>query len=302
MGSASPIDSLVLGMAVDRFAVYSSLALIFGVGAFTSVLAPARVACEIARRLRPFVDVAVTVFLVGTLLWLPLEAGQINGAWDGAFQPDTLQTLLSATTSGTLWLERTAVCLLLVAVRFALPGRPGRQMVFLLSAGSLVSLVFVGHAAMDDGWLGDLHEANDAVHIIAASGWIGCLIALVPCMDMLDDPDLRRPACATLIRFSTVGHVAVALVLLTGVVNTYLVLGRWPFHLASLYQVLLLGKVALAFGMVALALMNRYAVVPRLRARGAAAIADLRRLTIAELGLAAGVLALVSLFGLLDPL
>ena len=78
-------------MAVDRFAVYSSLALIFGVGAFTTVLAPARVACEIARRLRPFVDVAVTVFLVGTLLWLPLEAGQINGAWDGAFQPDTLQ-------------------------------------------------------------------------------------------------------------------------------------------------------------------------------------------------------------------
>jgi putative copper export protein len=62
-------------MAVDRFAVYSSLALIFGVGAFTTVLAPARVACEIARRLRPCVDAAVTVFLVGTLLWLPLEAG-----------------------------------------------------------------------------------------------------------------------------------------------------------------------------------------------------------------------------------
>jgi putative copper resistance protein D len=186
MGSVSPIDSLVLGMAVDRFAVYSSLALIFGVGAFTTVLAPARVACEIARRLRPFVDVAVTVFLVGTLLWLPLEAGQINGAWDGAFQPDTLQTLLRATTSGTLWLERTAVCLLLVAVRLALPGRPGRQMVFLLSAGSLVSLVFVGHAAMDEGWLGDLHEANDAVHILAASGWIGCLIALVSLFGLLD--------------------------------------------------------------------------------------------------------------------
>src|ERR1700686_4528465 len=122
MGSASPIDSLVLGMAADRFAVYSSLALIFGVGAFTTVLAPARVACEIAKRLRSSVDVAVMVFVVGTLLWLPLEAGQISGAWDGAFQPDTLQTLLSATTSGTLWLERTAGCLLLGAGRFALPG------------------------------------------------------------------------------------------------------------------------------------------------------------------------------------
>ena len=89
---------------------------------------------------------------------------------------------------------------------------------------------------------------------------------------------------------------------MTGVVNTYLVLGRWPVHFASLYQLLLLGKIILAVGMVTLALVNRYAVVPRLRVRGAAAIADLKRLTIAELGVAAGVLALVSLFGLLDPM
>jgi copper resistance protein D len=289
-------------MAVDRFAVYASLALIFGVGAFTTVLAPERVACEIARGLRLLVDGAVTVFVVGTLLWLPLEAGQISGVWDGAFQPATLQTLLSATTSGTLWLERTAVCLLLVAVRLALPGRPGRQIVFLLSTGSLVSLVLVGHAVMGEGWLGDLHEANDAVHILAASGWIGCLVALVPCLNMLDDPELRRPACAALIRFSAVGHIAVALVLVTGVVNAYLVLGCWPVHFASLYQLLLLGKITLAAGMVTLALVNRYVVVPRLRVDGAAATANLKRLTIAELGVAAGVLALVSLFGLLDPM
>jgi len=240
--------------------------------------------------------------VVGTLLWLPLEAGQIRGAWDGAFQPATLQTLLSSTTSGTLWLERTAVCLLLVAVRLALPGRPGRLIVFLLSAGSLVSLALVGHAAMDEGWLGDLHEANDAVHILAASGWIGCLVALVPCLDMLDNPELRPRARAALIRFSAAGHVTVALVLMTGVANTYLVLGRWPVHFASLYQLLLLGKITLAVGMVTLALVNRYVVVPRLRVRGAAAVADLKRLTIGELGVAAGALALLSLFGLLDPM
>jgi copper resistance protein D len=289
-------------MAVDRFAVYSSLALIFGVGAFTTVLASEHVACEIARRLRPLTDGAVTVFVVGTLLWLPLEASQISSAWHGAFQPTTLQTLLSATTSGTLWLERTAVCLLLVAVRLALPGRPGRLVVFLLSAGSLVSLALVGHGAMNEGWLGDLHEANDAVHILAASWWIGCLVALVPCVDMLDDSELRPRACAALIRFSAAGHVAVALVLLTGVANTYLVLGCWPVHFASLYQLLLLGKIALAASMVTLALVNRYAVVPRIRVRGGAAVADLKRLTIGELGVAAGVLALVSLFGLLDPM
>ena len=252
------------------------------------------------KRLRPVFSAAVTVCVLGTILWLPLEAGQISGNWGDAFRPAMLRTLLSATESGHLWLERTAVCLLLVAVCLALPGRPGRRVVFLLSAASLISLAFIGHAATDEGWLGDLHKANDAVHILAA-GWIGCLVALVPCLAMLDDPDLRHQAWAGLIRFSTAGHVAVALVLLTGVANTCLVAGCWPVDLRSLYRLLLLGKVVLAVTMVALALVNRYAVVPAIRVRGAAALTLLRRLTIAELGLAAGVLALVSLFGLLDP-
>src|ERR1700751_1561626 len=138
MVSASQIDPLVLGMALDRFAVYSSLTLIFGVGAFTTVLAPERGACEIMKRLRLSVGTAVTVFVLGTFLWLPLEGGQIVGNWDDALRPVTLRTLLSATTLGHLWLERTAVCLLLAAARLAVPGRPGRHMVFFLSAASLV--------------------------------------------------------------------------------------------------------------------------------------------------------------------
>lgn len=89
MVSASPIDPLVLGMALDRFAVYSSLTVIFGVGAFTTLLAPERVACEIVNRLRLSFDAAVTVFVLGTILWLPLEAAQICGNWDDAFRQAT---------------------------------------------------------------------------------------------------------------------------------------------------------------------------------------------------------------------
>jgi putative copper resistance protein D len=285
MVSGSAIDPLVLAMALDRLAVYSSLALIFGVGAFTTLLAPEPVAREIIKRLGLSFGAAVAVFMLGTFLWLPLEAGQICGNWDDAFRPVTLRTLLSATASGNLWLERTAVCLLLVAARLAVPGRPGRHMVFWLSAASLVSLALAGHAAMDEGLPGDLHKANDAVHILAAAGWIGCLVALVPCLAMLSDSNLRRQACAALIRFSAAGHVAVALVLLTGVANTYLVVGHWPFDLRSRYQLLSLGKVVLAITMVALARVNRYALVPAIRVRGTAAVTDLRRLTIAELGL-----------------
>src|ERR1700757_2050400 len=75
MVSASPIDSLVLGMALDCFAVYSSLALIFGVGAFATLLAPERVACEIMKRPRHSLGTAITVFVLGTVLWLLAGSG-----------------------------------------------------------------------------------------------------------------------------------------------------------------------------------------------------------------------------------
>jgi hypothetical protein len=79
------------------------------------------------------------VFVLGTFLWLPLEAVQICGNWDDAFRPATLRTLLSATASGNLRLERTVVCLLLVAARLAVPGRSGRHMAFLV-VGSIAGI------------------------------------------------------------------------------------------------------------------------------------------------------------------
>ena len=65
-------------------------------------------------------------------------------------------------------------------------------------------------------------------------------------------------------RFSAVGHGAVAVVIVTGIVNTGLILGHWPSDWNSPYQALLMIKIALVIAMALLALLNRYAVVPRL--------------------------------------
>lgn len=298
--SVSQIDSLVLGMALDRFAVYGSSTIIFGVMVFTVLLAPMRVADELTRRLNPLMD-GTMIILVGAMLpWPILEAAQIDGTWAGAFQLPTIGTLLSSTAPGTFWIEQMMVSLLLMVIYLAL-GRRGRYPVLLVGAALMVSLALVGHAAMDGGWRGDLHKANDAIHILAASTWIGGLVALMPCLRMLDDPDLRRQASTALIRFSVIGHIAVALVIATGIVNAYLILGRWPIDFGSLYQLLLLGKIIAVTGMVTLALVNRYVLVPAIRCRGSSAVFALKRLTIIELGLAVAVLALVSLFGILDP-
>jgi putative copper resistance protein D len=103
-------------------------------------------------------------------------------------------------------------------------------------------------------------------------------------------------------RFSIMGHVAVALVVGTGAVDMLMVLGGLPVHWSSPYQLLLAIKIALVAGMIALSLINGYVLLPGIESEKDAAIETMRRQTIAELALAAGVLALVAVFGMLDPM
>jgi putative copper resistance protein D len=100
-------------------------------------------------------------------------------------------------------------------------------------------------------------------------------------------------------RFSFWGQFDVALVVLTGIVNVALTTGFASFA-PTPYRVLLGTKLALVATMVALALFNRYVLAPRLAERDSAQRA-LTRSCVAELVLGAAVVALVSLFGLLDP-
>jgi len=52
--------------------------------------------------------------------------------------------------------------------------------------------------------------------------------------------------------------------------------------------------------MIAVAIVNRYALVPRLKAR-ASALAEMRALSLINVALGTLVVALVSVFALLDP-
>ncbi len=94
--------------------------------------------------------------------------------------------------------------------------------------------------------------------------------------------------------------VAVAAIVATGAANIALTSGRAPLPPSTPYRALLDVKIALVAVMIALALVNRYVLVPRLSARPAALLA-LRRLSLVNAALGALVVALVSAFGLLDP-
>jgi putative copper resistance protein D len=154
----------------------------------------------------------------------------------------------------------------------------------------LAVLGLVGHLAATGGWSGFVGRASQIVHLVAAGFWLGSLLPLALC--------LRGGANAetALRRFSGLGHLAVALALVTGLINTWLLIGGPPTDLASPWQALLAAKIALVLLMVGLALANRYVLMPRRAREGSA---PLYRSALAEMAIGAVVVGLVSVLGTL---
>lgn len=221
-------------------------------------------------------------------IWLLLQAGIAGDGWSDTLDPGTLRALIAETDFGSAWMIHLGA---IAALGLALAAGRG---VAVTAALALATLALTGHAVMNDGMLGLAHEANAALHLLAAGYWLGALPRVAAGVRRLDAPGEG----ARLIRFSRLGHWAVALVIATGALNTALVLGRIPDDPASPYQALLLAKIFLVAAMVGIAIFNRYVLVPRLARSGPR---GLRRGALAEIVLGALVLALVSAFATFDP-
>lgn len=169
-----------------------------------------------------------------------------------------------------------------------------------LAGLSLSGLALAGHANMNDGALRLLQAAMDIVHVLSAGAWIGGLVAFVFLMQVTGNPQLRPLANLALGRFSTLGHIVVAAVFLSGIVKTALIVGHFPTDLHSPYQVKLLVKIVLVIVMTLAAITNRYVFVPLLQKGTGRAARALKALFSKSLqgGVALG---LVAIFGTEDP-
>jgi putative copper resistance protein D len=97
------------------------------------------------------------------------------------------------------------------------------------------------------------------------------------------------------------GYVAVGLLALTGAVNSWLLVGSWSALVGTPYGRLLGLKILLFLAMVAVALVNRWRLVPRLGDQPAATVTALSRAILVEQGLGLAILAVVSLLGTWAP-
>jgi putative copper resistance protein D len=287
-----------VALALVRLCFDAAAITAHGVSGFIACIAPKRLSQAIAASSNFLIVTASWLAVLSTFAWLPIEAAMIGESWQSAVDRSTLSALLFDTAIGKAWLVRLALSLLLTA---ALLWRPASIVRLALSGFLLASLALTGHANMDEGTRGVLHILNDALHVLAGGAWLGSLLALPGCLARLRDPAFSTEAKTALRRFSSAGHLAVALVIATGIVNIVLVLQRWPTDFTSAYQMLLATKIAFVAGMTGLALMNRYILVPRMLTQPDRAIMQIRNGTYGELALGAGVLAFVAYLGILDP-
>lgn len=287
-------------LEVVRFLHFAVLMLLFGASLFCAGLAPDRLGASLRPAFfAPEVASAIVVVLT-TLAWLGLETGEIGNGWSDVANSSTIGDVLTGTDFGMAWIVRL-VLMLLPLLACLLRGRARDAALAVSAALLLASLGFVGHAADQKELVGLAHRLNQVLHLLSGGFWLGCLPPLLATLALSRRPELRAEAGVALQRFSGFGHVAVALVVLTGIVNTVFVVGRLPLDFSSPYQLLLVIKIVLVAAMIGIALFNRYVAVPRLGS-GPEALRAITRGTIAELVLGLGVVALVSVFATLDPM
>ncbi|WP_442801472.1 copper homeostasis membrane protein CopD [Serratia rubidaea] len=282
-----------------RFVHFTAVMLMFGIGLFTALLSPQRLSALLSRDLRPWLAGSTLAAAVSAVALLAVQAGLMGDGWQDTYQWDIWLAVLG-TTFGEVWRWHLALSLCALAALW-LPLRLRAAASALLGGLLLISMAFIGHAAMHSGLFGTLHCLSHALHLLAAGYWFGSLLPLLVCLRYLHLPQWRAEAVTTLIRFSRWGHLAVAVVLITGLLNGLMIVGGWPLDISSPYQRLLLIKSALVLLMVGVALTNRYAIVPALRSVPNLAQRGVILACWSELALGGAVLLLVSLFATYAP-
>jgi putative copper resistance protein D len=302
-----------LGLVVARLLHYVAVTTLAGVSFFPLYAYAFAEPKELSRRRQTVVLAAGAIALLGGLLWFVFSVANMSGAWADVADHEVLWTVLNETSFGGVWLARMLLAGLILGVTAVRPfwmGMAGRDLITVFLAAVLLgSLAGTGHAQIEEGWTKVVHVASDAVHLLAAGAWLG---GLVPLGFILLDyargvgertVDVER----ILLRFSSMGYVAVATLIVSGLVNSWFLVGSVSNLLKTPYGQILLGKLTLFAAMLALAAANRFWLVPRMIEirddSGAPAVwlGRLRHHVVGEQFLGLLVLLAVSVLGTMRP-
>lgn len=169
-------------------------------------------------------------------------------------------------------------------------------------AMTVVAAVAGGAAMLAEAWAGHAAAAQSLrltkvvaqwAHLAAVGVWVGGLAALL--LGVRGAASERKGMAVR--RFSMLAGVALAVVAMTGVYRAVNEVDSWGSLFSTAYGRGVVVKTGLLAALVGLGAVNRYRNVPRAHRT----LSGLRRVSVAELGLAAAALAAAALLAALPP-
>jgi copper transport protein len=292
LDSEAPRSITALFTAV-RFLDFALLLLAAG-GAATLALVLFDAAAPVRSRLAGALALAAGGLALAALAGIVLQGAAAGGFGLGeALRWEVVSAVLD-TRFGRVWLGQAAGATVLAALALALRRRQPPLAVegaLVLAAGLVLTPALAGHASVS----GPVAFVVDVAHVQAGAAWAGGLAFLV--LGLAWAGGERWPLAARAVpRFSRLALLAVAVLLVAGVVNGYLQVRAWRGLWETTYGLLLLGKAGLVLPLLALGAYNNRRAVPRLRA-GLASVVERRRFLRtagAELGLMVAVVAVTA--------
>ena len=256
--------------------------------------------------IRSFGLVLLPVIFFSGIAWFILVAMTMSGQ---PSQFEILKTVWTQTQFGTVWKIRFIIWCVAVAAtacsRF-FRSHPLLQKSLVWSqlflGGALLgSLAWAGHGQEDSGW----HLSADVLHLLVAGLWPTGLLPFALLLRKLRQTS--DPSVVLLVRrFSAMSLLSVSLLVATGLVNSWFLVGSVANLFGQTYGRWLVAKIVLFGVAVAIGAVNLLRLKPRLsveplQSEGTQATAQLQFNVQVELILGVVIVFVVAVLGILPP-
>ncbi|WP_299960870.1 CopD family protein [uncultured Roseobacter sp.] len=263
MEGLSPIDGWAVVAIIFKATGYAAALLAMGGPLFLTAFPAAHSeARQLARK------IAVIAALLGVAVLAArfgIRAARISGmGLPGAVDPMMLSFVWdSPLGTAAIWRGLGALLVVAIVIEATLGLVVGLIGAFLIA----LSYTFVGHSLGDPRWL---LATLLTFHLLTAAFWVGALAPLARAAPLSD-------GAALLHRFGTVASVTVALLITVGLILAWLMTGSITGLLTTAYGWTLIAKLTVVTGLMSLAAMNKWRLVPSLASDGPGAADRLRR-------------------------
>ena len=263
---------------------------------------------EVERRLLRLAVWSLIAAILFGLLWFWLEVASMNElSLKNALSAAAWRAVLFETRFGRVWQRRFGVFVaafpLIWLCRAQVKAR--RALILILwplSVVFLASLALISHAAAAS--IQPLGLLGDMLHLCAAGGWIGGLVPLVIFLARTRASlALGAIVAAALQRFSTLSLCCIGVLVVSGISNSWLLVGSFHALFATAYGRLLLFKLALFGILIVFGARNHFLIKAKLVKTPADKdlLPQLRRNVICEACFGAAVVAIVACLGVTPP-